>query len=519
MHSAISSFWNLIQRRLDATPMYRTVSLALLFLVVIALFYGFSGLLPYTGLEQVVSLTVAVAVAFLSNYVCSRLWKVSVNYESAFITALILFFLIIPAQLSDLGSSWVIALVTLLAIVSKFVFAWHKQHLVNPAAVGVVILALVYSNPFVTIPGYFESSWWIGRIEFFVPLLIAGAAVVAKVRKWTPVLAFLSMAFIVFLFEEWRYGADVMSRATSFWLAGPSLFLAFFMLTEPFTMPPTKKLQAVYGLVVGFISQTTIFLPWLKMTPEFALVIGNLIFYPTRLRQKLTLSLLSMKEVAKNTFEFVFSKPGNLSFQAGQYLEWMLPHSGADNRGIRRYFTIASAPSDSTLKLAVRFSDPSSSYKKELQNLQIGDEIIASQLAGDFVLPKDESVKVAQVAGGIGITPFLSQLGEAISNQSRRDLIMFYCNNYQEEIAYSEYLDQLGRELNFRVVNVLAKEEMEGYEFGYLTAEIIKRQTPDYLDRVWYLSGPPGMVNAYYKLLRSLGVKRRQIKRDFFSGL
>ncbi len=506
-----------IEQKLDQLTMYRTVSVALQVLAAFAILFGFLGLIPYSGIEQLVSLTVSLVVAFSTNWLCSKVWRVAVNNESAFITALILFFLIIPAQLSDIGSTWVIALVTFVAILSKFVFAIRKQHIANPAAFGVVLVALAYT--LFPIPGYFESTWWVGRVELFIPLLLVGSAVVIKIRKWTPVLAFLSVAFVVFLFEEWRFGADVVSRASAFWIGGPSLFLAFFMLTEPFTMPPTKKLQAGYGAFIGFISQTTVFLPFLKMTPELALVIGNLFFYPATLKRKLILPLVSSVEVAKNTYEFAFAKPAGLQFKAGQYLEWMLPHQKADNRGVRRYFTISSSPTDPLIRIAVRFADRVSSYKNALRAMREGDTIIASQLAGDFVLPKDENQPVAFVAGGIGITPFLSQIQFMKDTKSARKVTLFYCNNTLPEVAYLDTLGKAASEIALKNVQVLAKETIPGHESGFLTREIIERHLTDYKTVAWYLSGPPGMVNAYKKMLLEMNVPRKNIKQDFFPGL
>jgi len=517
MQALVVKSYQKTEQILDGLTMYRTVSLALLIIAGCAIVLGFLGFVPYTGLEQLVSLTATLVVAFSTNWLCSKVWRAPVNNESVFITALILFFLIIPAQLSDIGSTWVIMLVTFMAILSKFVFAWKKQHVANPAAIGIVLISLAYTM--FPIPGYFESTWWVGRIELFVPLLLAGGAVVIKIRKWTPVLAFITVAFVVFLFEEWRFGADVVSRAGSFWFAGPSLFLAFFMLTEPFTMPPTKKLQGLYGAFIGFISQTTIFLPFLKMTPELALVIGNLLFYPATLKQKLILPLVHSIEVAKNTFEFAFEKPKGLKFVAGQYLEWMLPHEIVDNRGMRRYFTISSSPNDSLVKIAVRFSDTVSSYKMALRAMKPGENIIASQKAGDFVLPAKEEQAVAFIAGGIGITPFLSQLQFMADTDSKRVATLFYCNNTLSEVAYKEYLDSFTLKILLKTVHVLAKEKVTGCEYGYLTKEIIKRELPSYQSVTWYLSGPSGMVNAYKKLLLEMNVPRKNIKQDFFPGL
>ena len=511
-------FFQKINQVLDKTAMYRTVTLALSFLTVYALGLGFWHVIPYRFSEQLISLVVALTVALITNYLASRLWKVAVNMESAIITALIVHFLIIPIQITKLENLWVIATVVFLAVASKFIIAYRKQHIVNPAAFGAVALAFVYAV--FPVPGYFESNWWIGQIEFFIPLLIAGGVVALKVRKWTLVLSFLAIACLVFVFEEWRFSGEPLSRFSYFWLSGPSVFLAFFMLTEPFTSPPTKRLQGFYGAFVGFVSQTTLFLPLgIKMTPELALVLGNLAFYPFTLRRKLYLTLQAIREVAKNTYEFVFIKPVGINFKAGQYLEWMLPHTKADNRGTRRYFTIASSPLENTLRIGVRFGEKVSSYKTTLLAMKPGDTIIASQLGGDFILPKESHKKIAYVAGGIGITPFISHISQMELSKISNDTVLFYCNSTLAEVAYRDRLQASQLMVPLKVINILANENITGCENGFLTADLIRKHTPDYLERSWYLSGPPGMVCAYVKLLRELGVPGREIKKDFFPGL
>jgi ferredoxin-NADP reductase len=353
----------------------------------------------------------------------------------------------------------------------------------------------------------------------FVPLLIAGVVVVLKIKKRTPVLAFLSVGFLVFLFEEWQFGGDLISGASRYWMSGPSLFLAFFMLTEPFTMPPTKKMQLWYGVLVGFLSQTTVLSGILRMIPELALVIGNIVFFGSTLKQKLYLEFVSVKEIAKNTFEFTFKKPQGMNFVAGQYLEWMIPHKKSDNRGIRRYFTIVSAPSDPELKMSVRIGEQRSTFKSKLKQLQSGEIVIASQLAGDFVLPRDQNVKIAMVAGGIGITPFISHLKELEYQNQRRDVVLYSCNNTQADAAYRPELIEISDRVGLKYVDVLAKEQVLGAQSGFLSKEIIQETCPDFKERVWYISGPPVMVNSYKHLLRKIGVAKRKIKTDYFSGL
>jgi ferredoxin-NADP reductase len=67
---------------------------------------------------------------------------------------------------------------------------------------------------------------------------------------------------------------------------------------------------------------------------------------------------------------------------------------------------------------------------------------------------------------------------------------------------------------------VIAKEAVNPpNENGFITSEMLARRTPDYRERTWYVSGPPGMVNAYKKLLAQSGVPKRHIYTDFFPGL
>jgi ferredoxin-NADP reductase/Na+-translocating ferredoxin:NAD+ oxidoreductase RnfD subunit len=514
--------WSLIQviaAYLDRTGMYRVVTHALVTLTIVALGLGFVGVIPYAGSEQLLSLVLVLVVALGGNWLGQRLLRVHVNYESAVITALIVHFLVLPPRLMVLSDWWPTIFVTALAIASKFFFVYRKQHLANPAATGAVLVSLGYA--FIPGLGSYESLWWIGTPELFIPTVIAGALVVSKVRKWVPVIALLGVGFAVFVFEGWRYSGDIVGEMRVFWLSAPYVFLAAFMLTEPFTMPPRRRLQAVYGGVVGLLATTVVFSPFFKMTPELALVIGNLIFFQATVRQKLFFTFSERRTLADRTYEFVFKKPAGFVFAAGQYLEWMLPHAATDSRGIRRYFTIASSPTEPDVRLSMRVPEQHSSFKEALLRLAPLEVVIASQLAGDFVLPADHTQPIAFIAGGIGVTPFRSHLAYLADAKRPQDVVLYYCNNTESEIAYRDEFSYIARVIPLRVVQVLAKEERGSpeYEHGLLTVDIIARRTPDYRDRTWYLSGPPGMVNAYDKLLREMGVKGTKIVKDFFPGL
>lgn len=509
MLKIITTPMQFVQSAADKIGMYRVVSGTLCFLALLSITAGAFELITYGALEQIFALATALLVALLLNTVIAAAFKISANHESAVITALILFFLTAPAV--NPLDNWPLALATAIGVISKYVIVYKKQHLLNPAAFGAAVLSIT---------GLYSFNWWIANPVLFVPLVLLGVFVVVKVRKWIPVLTFIGVSFVLYLATSLSYGEGIFSASTVFFVSWPVLFLAFYMLTEPFTMPATKESQILYGGVVAFLANASIISAFIPMTPELALVIGNIVMVPWRLNQKLFLELQEKKEIAKNTYEFTFKKPEGFSFTAGQYLEWMLPHEKPCSRGVRRYFTIASSPTEPVLRLALKIAENGSTFKEHLMNLDIGGKLAASQLAGDFVLPKDKEKKLGFIAGGIGVTPFRSHLRYMQDSGKSHDTTLYYCNNTSADIAYHAEFVDYKESFSLDLIQVLSREEVSApYESGYFNAEMLQRRTPDFLERHWYISGPPIMVTACTKTLSDLGVKKKNITQDFFPGL
>ncbi len=498
-----------VLKYLDRTVMYRVVTHALVGLWVLTVYGSILGEIAFSVFEICASTAVAVSVALLVSYICGRIMHVPVQFESSFITALILFFLVMPG--TDQDSLVSLALVTTLAITSKYIVVLRKQHVINPVVAGLVTSSFL---------GFGGAAWWVATPFLFLPIALLGGLVVSKVRNWPMVLVFVSGGFVAYVGQAMYLGSSIADVWSVYFLSYPALFLACFMLTEPFTVPATKRARYGYAAVVAMLANVPV-LPAssIAVTPELALLLGNIIWYPSRLSQKLYLQLRSKREIAVSTFEFVFDKPDHMKFVAGQYMEWMLPHTAADTRGIRRCFTIASSPTEDSVILACKIPVESSSFKKALAALVPGEYIIASQRAGDFTLPHQSSRKIGYLAGGIGITPFRSQIQYMHdAPASAHDVVLLYGANTAAELAYYDFFLDAARALPLKLVPVLAKERADGVETGYIDADIIKRQAPDYLERAWYISGPPPFVRVTYRALRTLGVPRTAIVRDYFPG-
>ena len=140
--------------------------------------------------------------------------------------------------------------------------------------------------------------------------------------------------------------SDIITVAKQILLNSPTLFFAFVMLTEPLTTPPRRRLQTWYGGIVGFLFSPQVHLGGLFTTPEIALVLGNIFSYIVSPKEKLVLKLKEKLRVAPDIYEFLFTPQHKLAFEPGQYMEWTLAQKQPDSRGSRRYFTLASSPTE-----------------------------------------------------------------------------------------------------------------------------------------------------------------------------
>jgi len=142
-------------------------------------------------------------------------------------------------------------------------------------------------------------------------------------------------------------------------------------------------------------------------------------------------------------------------------------------------------------------------------------------LAGDFVCPKNKDKKLVFIAGGIGITPFRSIIKYLLDIKEKRDIVLFFSNYTPADVVYKDIFDQGERQLGIKTIYTVTNDpypaDWRG-ERGFVDEQMIKRTVPDYKERTFYLSGSHAMVVAFDGILQKMGVKKRQIKKDFFPG-
>jgi len=482
-----------VDQLLDSITSYRLVLYSLLAVLGWAMLASLGHKVPGSWYAIALSSSALVIVCRLSGEFFSRVLNIARNFESDYITALILALIMNPATT---GTGYtVLAGAGFAAIASKYLLTISRRHIFNPAAFGAVVAGLAFHQ---------YASWWVGTMALFPLVLVGGVLIMHKMKRfWMTAFFFLVYGF--FLHQQF----DGASPLHTVWLAMSGtavLFFAFVMLSEPLTSPDKLRNYAAYALVVGVAYG----FGRLRLSPEEALLIGNVAAYALEHTKRLELSLAAIKKEASGLYSFAFAHQGTFDYDAGQYMEWTLPLRHSDNRGNRRYLTLSSSPTENMLEFTVRLPKNASHFKKALAAFKPGDKILASHLGGSFTLPSNTTQKLVFVAGGVGITPFRSMAKYLLDNQQTRDVQLLYCANSSAEFAFSA---------------VFAQAKTIGLVTHYIDTsatpinpDVIAQSVVDYKQRLFYISGPYGFVKTVRQALLTLGVSPTSIKSDYFPG-
>ncbi len=162
------------------------------------------------------------------------------------------------------------------------------------------------------------------------------------------------------------------------------------------------------------------------------------------------------------------------------------------------------------LSFSIKQSGPETT---RLADLEIGTSVFIDGPYGEFTQGMFSSdLEPVFIAGGIGVTPFISNLG--FINQGNQTHL-FYGNQTVEDIAYKAEVDS---NQNIKAVHILDRQEVEGYLHGFITVDLIKETLPLELSKyAFYICGPPIMMKNVSKGLLNAGVTQDQIFIEEFA--
>ncbi|HSO01380.1 MAG TPA: hypothetical protein VLS46_02535, partial [Gaiellaceae bacterium] len=349
-----------LDRLTGRVTMYRLVTLLLGLTGVAALVLSLTGELFYTPTELIASLAVALASTVVSNRVFALVFRTMPHLESSIITGLILFFLFLPSlEPAELGT---LALAGVLATASKYLIAVRGRHILNPAAAGATLVAVLQ------LPA---AGWWVATGALLPVTLIGAFLVLYRTRRLTMGLVFVAVSASILVVRLAAGGQGVADAVSTTFASYPIIFFVGFMLSEPLTMAPRRWQQLAIAALVGVLFTVPFTIGPVFLSFEFALVIGNILAFLAGQRRAIRLSYLGKRQLTPTSWEFRFQPERPVAFRAGQYMELTVPHPRADARGSRRVFSIASPPTDGgPVAFALRMTEPGSSFKRALLGLK-----------------------------------------------------------------------------------------------------------------------------------------------------
>jgi phenol/toluene 2-monooxygenase (NADH) P5/A5 len=241
--------------------------------------------------------------------------------------------------------------------------------------------------------------------------------------------------------------------------------------------------------------------------------------------QKHPYIVISNRSIASGVFELRLKPEADENRipmpEAGQWVYLELPDDAGQASGLRRAYSIASAPYEiedahSEIMFAIKLAGE---VTKKLESCNEGDRLWLQGPFGRFTLLHAEHPAVF-IAGGIGITPLRSMLIEALHKNPNRSLTLVLSSKTKDELPYHEAMRSLANDrANFSYLPTCTREE-EGSDWDGLRGRIskelfeqLKMQSPE---ADFYLCGPTALMDGLSEILKSIGVDSKKIHTEKF---
>ncbi len=188
-------------------------------------------------------------------------------------------------------------------------------------------------------------------------------------------------------------------------------------------------------------------------------------------------------------------KPKGYSFSPGQATEVAIDKEGY--RDQKRPFTFTSLPEDEYLEFTIKSYRDHEGVTKEIDSLVVGDSLVIDDAWGAITYKG----KGVFIAGGAGITPFISILRALKSDGNLMDHKLLFSNKTGKDVIMEADFQEMLKE-NF--ISTITREKIEGHVHGRITMEFLKEHIVDFSQQ-FYICGPEEMVSELNEVLKKLG--------------
>ncbi|KKP39920.1 hypothetical protein A2229_00370 [Candidatus Peregrinibacteria bacterium RIFOXYA2_FULL_33_7] len=244
----------------------------------------------------------------------------------------------------------------------------------------------------------------------------------------------------------------------------------------------------------------------------FIAIIIGLIYrtqYKIKKRHSGKFFVKEIQQETKDTFSLFLTQEKTFKFQAGQFCFLRL---NKDKLYARHPFTIASSPTEKNLRFTIKLAGR---FTRFAQNLKKGEEVLLDGPFGIFT-KKDNRKDLIFIAGGVGITPFLSLIKDNLDHNQK--ITLLYGSKTKDNIIFKDELDKIQKPW-FQKIYVLSQENenVSNVEKGYITKKLIQKYVKNPTNSLFYICGPESMKNSVKKALKEMKVPKKNIFiEDFF---
>jgi predicted ferric reductase len=209
----------------------------------------------------------------------------------------------------------------------------------------------------------------------------------------------------------------------------------------------------------------------------------------------------------------VYLKGKPIQYKPGQFLTIQLARNGRVSES--HPFTIAASPGEDRLAISVKSLGD---FTSTIPDTTSSDRAYIDAPYGVFSYLNHDAPNLVFIAGGIGITPFMSMLRDLRDKGLERNVLLIWANKTERDIAFRAELKEMASDMaSLRVVHVLSRQQDWPGERGYVDADLLQRYLAEMRDPQVFLCGPPAMTKGVLRALHALGIPRSRIHYEQFA--
>ncbi len=249
---------------------------------------------------------------------------------------------------------------------------------------------------------------------------------------------------------------------------------------------------------------------WVLLACYIAILIYKLFMY-FKIRKN-PFKISEIKQETHDTWSLFFEGKYK-KYKPGQFSIVRLIKNGKVSES--HPFTISSSPTRDKISITVKSVGD---FTSKIKDTKTSDQAYIDEPYGVLSFLNYDEKNLVFIAGGIGITPFISMLRYVYDKKLEKNIILIWGNKTSDDIAFKDELEMLESKIpSFKVVHVMSNQNDWQGEKGFIDSEKLKKYIKDFQNSQFFVCGPPIMMKKVIKALKELGVSNRKIHYERFA--